>query len=66
MTPAPELAGGWYISPCIIDHVADHMTVAQEEIFGPVACIFTFKDEDDVIRRANASEYGLAAGIFTK
>ena len=65
VTPAPNLAHGWYISPCVIDDVTDQMTVAREEIFGPVISVLTFSDEDDVIRRANDSEFGLAAGVFT-
>jgi len=42
------------------------MTIAREEIFGPVMSIFKFKDADEVIRRANSSNYGLAAGVMTK
>jgi len=42
------------------------MKIAKEEIFGPVMSIFKFKDYDEVIKRANATEYGLAAGIVTK
>ncbi len=42
------------------------MTIAKEEIFGPVMSILKFKDMDEVIQRANASEYGLGAGVVTK
>lgn len=49
----------------IVD-VTDDMTIAKEEVFGSVACLFPFDDEDEVVRRANNSEFGLAAGIFTK
>ncbi len=42
------------------------MTIVKEEIFGPVMSVLTFRDEDDVIRRANNTQYGLAAGVFTR
>lgn len=42
------------------------MTIATEEIFGPVMSVLKFTDEDEVIRRANNSDYGLAAGVFTR
>lgn len=61
-----DLAGGWYIHPCVLTNVKDHMTVAKEEIFGPVVSVLDFEHEDDVIRRANDSELGLASGVFTK
>ncbi|KDO16745.1 hypothetical protein SPRG_17765, partial [Saprolegnia parasitica CBS 223.65] len=57
---------GWFIEPTVFADVEDHMTIAKEEIFGPVMCILKFKDVDDVIARANASEYGLGAGVVTK
>ena len=41
------------------------MVIAREEIFGPVQCIFKYEDNDEVIRRANDSEYGLGAGVVT-
>ena len=41
------------------------MTIAREEIFGPVACVLDFDDEDEVVARANATAFGLAAGVFT-
>ena len=44
----------------------DNMTHVQQEIFGPVMSVLKFSDEDEVIQRANATEYGLAAGIFTQ
>ena len=44
----------------------DDMVIAQEEIFGPVMSVFRFSDEEEVIRRANATDYGLAAGVFTQ
>ncbi|OEL18477.1 Aldehyde dehydrogenase family 2 member B7, mitochondrial [Dichanthelium oligosanthes] len=57
---------GFYIQPTIFSDVQDGMKIAQEEIFGPVQSILKFKDLNEVIKRANASHYGLAAGVFTK
>ncbi|KAG2606062.1 hypothetical protein PVAP13_4NG161900 [Panicum virgatum] len=57
---------GFYIQPTIFSDVQDGMKIAQEEIFGPVQSILKFKDLNEVIKRANASQYGLAAGVFTK
>ncbi|KAF7094847.1 hypothetical protein CFC21_097123 [Triticum aestivum] len=56
---------GYYIQPTIFSDVQDGMKIAQEEIFGPVQSIFKFNDLNEVIKRANASQYGLAAGVFT-
>lgn len=56
---------GYYIQPTIFSDVQDGMKIAQEEIFGPVQSILKFKDLNEVIKRANASQYGLAAGVFT-
>ncbi|KAE8805142.1 mitochondrial aldehyde dehydrogenase ALDH2 [Hordeum vulgare] len=56
---------GYYIQPTIFSDVQDDMKIAQEEIFGPVQSIFKFNDLNEVIKRANASQYGLAAGVFT-
>ncbi|KAK6931077.1 Aldehyde dehydrogenase domain, partial [Dillenia turbinata] len=57
---------GYYIQPTVFSNVKDDMLIAQEEIFGPVQSILKFRDIDEVIRRANAGPYGLAAGVFTK
>jgi len=57
---------GYYIQPTVIADVKDNAKVATEEIFGPVMTALKFKDIDDVIRRANNSTYGLAAGVWTK
>lgn len=65
---SPKLQGfdnGYFIEPTIFTDVKDNMTIAREEIFGPVMSIFDFTDEDEVIARANDSEFGLAAGVFT-
>jgi betaine-aldehyde dehydrogenase len=56
---------GFYVQPTVFADVTDDMVIAQEEIFGPVMCVLDFDDEDEVIARANATEFGLAAGVFT-
>ncbi|MFZ2099888.1 MAG: betaine-aldehyde dehydrogenase [Oricola sp.] len=57
--------GGFYVEPTVFSNVTDDMTIAREEIFGPVMSVLGFDDEDEVIARANATEFGLAAGVFT-
>ncbi|GMN45851.1 hypothetical protein TIFTF001_015041 [Ficus carica] len=57
---------GYFIQPTVFSNVKDDMLIAQDEIFGPVQSILKFKDIDEVIRRANATRYGLTAGVFTK
>ncbi|GAA0174309.1 dehydrogenase [Lithospermum erythrorhizon] len=59
-------SAGYYINPTVFSNVKDDMMIAKEEIFGPVQSILKYKDLDDVIRRANRSHYGLAAGVFTQ
>jgi len=59
-------AGGWFVEPTVFADVTDDMTIAREEIFGPVMSVLVFDDEAEVIARANATEYGLAAGVFTR
>lgn len=56
---------GFYIQPTVFADVTDDMTIAREEIFGPVMSVLDFEDEEDVIARANDTEFGLAAGVFT-
>ncbi|HBF28043.1 betaine-aldehyde dehydrogenase [Rhizobium sp.] len=56
---------GAFIQPTVFADVTDGMTIAREEIFGPVMCVLDFDDETDVIARANATEFGLAGGVFT-
>ena len=56
---------GWFIQPTVFADVNDDMVIAREEIFGPVMAVLDFDDEDDVIARANDTEFGLAAGVFT-
>ncbi|XP_040985991.1 aldehyde dehydrogenase family 2 member B4, mitochondrial isoform X2 [Juglans microcarpa x Juglans regia] len=57
---------GYFIQPTVFSNVQDDMLIAKDEIFGPVQSILKFKDIDDVIRRANTTRYGLAAGVFTR
>ena len=56
---------GYFVAPTVFADVGDEMSVAREEIFGPVMCVLDFDDEDEVIARANATPFGLAAGVFT-
>ncbi|THV14341.1 betaine-aldehyde dehydrogenase [Rhizobium rhizophilum] len=56
---------GFYIQPTVFADVTDDMTIAREEIFGPVMCVLDFEDEAEVIARANGTEFGLSAGVFT-
>jgi gamma-glutamyl-gamma-aminobutyraldehyde dehydrogenase/4-guanidinobutyraldehyde dehydrogenase/NAD-dependent aldehyde dehydrogenase len=58
-------SGGYYIEPTIFDRVDNRMTIAQEEIFGPVLATITFKTMDEAIKLANDSSYGLEANVFT-
>jgi aldehyde dehydrogenase len=61
-----SLAGGFYVEPAIVDDPDGATTAAHEEIFGPVVVALTWRDEVEVVERANASEYGLAAGVWTR
>jgi aldehyde dehydrogenase (NAD+) len=60
------LQGGFYFSPTILDGVTQEMRVAREEIFGPVLAVSSFESVEDAIEKANDSEYGLWAGVWTK
>jgi len=62
---ARELVGKNFIEPTVFADCTDDMTICREEIFGPVMSVLTFTDEDDVITRANALPFGLAAGVMT-
>lgn len=61
----PGLENGLFIQPTIFDQVDNSMRIAQEEIFGPVVSVISWKDDDEVIRLANDSIYGLGGGIWT-
>ncbi|MGZ9819590.1 aldehyde dehydrogenase family protein [Peribacillus simplex] len=56
---------GYYFTPTIFGDVTNEMTIAREEIFGPVVSVIRFKDEEDALRQANDTIYGLASGIWT-
>ena len=57
--------GGFFVEPTIFTDCTDGMTIVREEIFGPVISLLTFRDEEEVIRRANDTDFGLAAAVFT-
>ncbi len=57
---------GFYLEPTVFADVKDDMAIAREEIFGPVMAVLDFEDEADVMTRANDTEFGLAAGVFTR
>lgn len=60
------LPGECFFEPTVLTDVDNEMTVAREEIFGPVASVLTFEDEDEVLDLANDSDFGLAAGVWTE
>ncbi|CEP03450.1 unnamed protein product (mitochondrion) [Plasmodiophora brassicae] len=62
----PRKRRGYFIAPTLFTNVKDEMGIAQEEIFGPVVCVLKFSRADEVIKRANATTYGLAAAVHTK
>jgi acyl-CoA reductase-like NAD-dependent aldehyde dehydrogenase len=63
----PEgLDSGWFVQPTVFADVDNSMVIAQEEIFGPVLVVIPFDTEDDAIRIANDSVYGLAGSVFTQ
>jgi betaine-aldehyde dehydrogenase len=62
----PALAGGFFLEPTIFAGCSDDMTIVREEIFGPVMAVLSFTEEAEVLKRANDTPFGLAAGVFTK
>ena len=63
---APEgLGKGFFVKPTVFAKVRPEMTIAREEIFGPVLCILGYEDEEDAIRLANDSPYGLAGAVWS-
>ena len=64
--PCPGAPTDCSSQPTVFVDVTDEMRIAAEEIFGPVMCVLTFDDEAEVIERANATQFGLAAGVFTR
>ncbi len=67
-TPALEgdFKNGYFFQPTVFSDVKNQMRVAQEEIFGPVTCAISFENEDDLLKQANDTIYGLSAGIWTR
>ena len=61
-----DSGGGYFVNPTLFTNVNDEMRIAREEIFGPVLVAMPYDDVEEVARRANASEYGLAAGVWTR
>jgi len=57
---------GYFIQPTVFADVQDHMDIAVDEIFGPVMQVLKFKDVEEVVARANSTDYGLAAGVWTR
>ncbi|XP_057697266.1 4-trimethylaminobutyraldehyde dehydrogenase-like [Corythoichthys intestinalis] len=62
----PKLKEGYFMSPCVLDDCRDDMTCVKEEIFGPVMSVLPFDTEEEVLRRANDTTFGLASGVFTR
>ena len=60
-----DLKQGWYVEPTLLTNVSNDSTVAQEEIFGPVIVLIPYEDEDDAVRLANDSRFGLSGSVFT-
>lgn len=63
--PAGVDAGGYYVAPTVFGRVAPESTIAQQEVFGPVLSIITYRDEADAVRIANGTDYGLAGGVWS-
>lgn len=59
-----EVANGYWVKPTIFTDCTDAMKITREEMFGPVLCILPYQDTEEVVRRANTTELGLAAGVF--
>lgn len=64
--PLPLPTGDAWVSPVVFADVTDDMTLAREEVFGPVMAVLDFETEDEAVSRANATDFGLAAGVFTR
>jgi acyl-CoA reductase-like NAD-dependent aldehyde dehydrogenase len=64
--PGGELERGFFLRPTVLDGVTNDMRVAREEIFGPVVSVITFRDEDEAVRIANDTPYGLSGSLWTR
>ncbi|TBW55478.1 betaine-aldehyde dehydrogenase [Marinobacter halodurans] len=65
LSPA-GVENGYFVAPTVFADCRDDMTIVREEIFGPVMSVLPFDDEDEAVRRANDTDYGLAAGVMTR
>jgi len=63
---ARDDSGGFYVAPTLFDGVNSSMSIAAEEIFGPVLSVLSFTDIDDAVRQANGTPYGLQAAVWTR
>jgi acyl-CoA reductase-like NAD-dependent aldehyde dehydrogenase len=61
----PALSNGYYVQPTVFRDATNSMTIAREEIFGPVVTVIPFRDADDAVLQSNATNYGLGAGVWT-
>ncbi|MDX6550245.1 MAG: hypothetical protein QOJ31_929, partial [Gaiellales bacterium] len=64
--PGGELEDGYFLRPTVLDGCTNQMTVAREEIFGPVVSVITFRDEADAVQIANDTPYGLSGSLWTR
>ena len=62
--PPAELGPGFFVAPTVFGRVPDDAAIAREEVFGPVGVVTRFTDEDDALRIAHATDFGLAAGVW--
>jgi acyl-CoA reductase-like NAD-dependent aldehyde dehydrogenase len=62
----PALSHGYYVQPTVFRDATNAMTIAREEIFGPVVTVIPFRDADDAVLQSNATSYGLGAGVWTR